>query len=238
MGKAAATPRHHPLPHDLAIRSKLLNRLGIYKAVPVRNATTGERRKHVIRASNLATSSTAMHHRKSYAEPFRLPLNDNGELLSSSTSQHEPLAFSSPSATIGAASISPPSLSSTSSLAPPSDRCIQFENEVMVVPIPTRHEYSNRIKKFLWTASDELYESVERNRAEFAAEGWDWHSVLEDDDMYVDAQSGELVHPVWLQEHDLEEEEEEDAMMLDGELAENLPKLSRSPSLQRMNEWQ
>ena len=75
---------------------------------------------------------------------------------------------------------------------------------------------------------DEISDNAERNRAEFAAEGWDWHSVLEDEDMYVDAKSGELVHPVWL-EQDFEGEEEDDTMMLD-DLAENLPTLARSPS--------
>lgn len=79
---------------------------------------------------------------------------------------------------------------------------------------------------------------MERNRAEFAAEGWDWHSVLEDDDMYVDAQSGELVHPVWFEE-DFDDEEEDDAMLLDT-MAEDLPPLIRSPSfatnLQELNE--
>lgn len=223
MGKAVATPRHSPLPHDHAIRSKLLNSLGIYKAVPVRN--TGERRKHVIRSSFTSTSQAQIHQQRiRHAEQFRLPLNDNID-ASNTSSTHQPLAFSSP-LPVGAASISPPS--STSSLDPSNssnDRSIHFENEVMVVPIPTRHEYSNRIKKFLWSGAEELSENVERNRAEFAAEGWDWHSVLEDDDMYVDAQSGELVHPVWL-----EEEENDDAMMLDDLEDENPPTLSRSPS--------
>jgi hypothetical protein len=74
---------------------------------------------------------------------------------------------------------------------------IQFSSEVMVVPIPSRHEYSNRIRKFLWSDGAEIQENAERNRIEFAAEGWDWHTVLEDDDMYVDADTGELVHPCW-----------------------------------------
>jgi hypothetical protein len=74
---------------------------------------------------------------------------------------------------------------------------IQFSQEVMVVSIPSRHEYSNRIRKFIWSDSAEIQENVERNCIEFAAEGWDWHTVLEKDDMYVDASTGELVHPCW-----------------------------------------
>ena len=92
----------------------------------------------------------------------------------------------------------------------------------MVVPIPSRHEYSSRIKKFLWSGAEELSETIERNRVEFASEGWDWHSVLEDEEMFVDARSGELVHPIWI-------EEEDDTLMMD-DLADSLPPLSRSPS--------
>jgi hypothetical protein len=74
---------------------------------------------------------------------------------------------------------------------------IQFSSEVTVVPIPSHHEYSNRIRKCLWSDGAEIQENAERNRIEFAAEGWDWHTVLEDDDMFVDANTGELVHPCW-----------------------------------------
>jgi len=224
MGKAVI-PRnnHHPLPHDHAIRSKLLNRLGIYKTVPVRNLTGT--RKHVILSLPSGTCShPTLHQRRSNVLPFRLPLNDCND--SSSKPPHEQLAFTP-------ASISPLS-SSVATLAQTPERSIQFQNEVLVMPIPSRHEYSSRIKKFLWSGAEELSQSIERNRAEFASEGWDWHSVLEDDEMYVDAQSGELVHPIWL-----EEEEEDDTLMMD-ELVESLPTLSRSPSfatnLQQLSE--
>jgi len=225
MGKAVTLPSSHPLPQEHAIRSKLLNRLGIYKTVPVRN--TGERRKHVIRS--LGTTLQPETSRRTNVIPFRLPLNDGSDSSTSDTPAHEPLRFSPP------ASISPPS-SCDGLLAPTNinDRSIQFENEVLVVPIPSHHEYSDRIKKFLWSGTEEISENAERNRAEYASEGWDWHSVLEDDEMYVDAESGELVHPIWL-----EEEDEDDAMMIDG-LQESFPKLSRSQSfstnLQQLSE--
>ncbi len=223
MGKSVVTrSNHHPLPHDHAIRSKLLNRLGIYKTVPVRNSV--ERRKHVIRSLSAPLSShPSLHHKRANVLTFRLPLNDSND--SSSTPSHPPLSFMP-------VPISPPS-SSNSSLATSHERTIQFQDEVLVLPIPSRHDYSERIKKFLWSGAEELSETIERNRAEFASEGWDWHSVLEDDEMYVDAKSGELVHPIWL------EEEEHDTMMMDA-LVESLPTLSRSPScatnLQQLSE--
>merc|ERR1719223_1398489 len=39
------------------------------------------------------------------------------------------------------------------------------------------------------------------NAVEFAAEGWDWRSVTEDDGMFVCTVSGELVHPVHCQQY-------------------------------------
>ena len=80
---------------------------------------------------------------------------------------------------------------------------IQFNNDVMVVQIPSHHEYSNRIKKFLWHSGHEIAQNAQRNRVEYASEGWDWHTVLEDDDMFVDASTGELVHPIWFDDDDV-----------------------------------
>jgi hypothetical protein len=84
---------------------------------------------------------------------------------------------------------------------------IVFQETVQVLPIPTRHEYSDRIKSRIWSNRYELSETAERNALEFAAEGWNWRSVKEDDHMFICSQSGELVHPVHLQ-HLMQQEEE------------------------------
>lgn len=73
---------------------------------------------------------------------------------------------------------------------------ITFNAEVKVVPIPMRDEYSKRVKERLWTNAEELQQNAQRNAFEFAAEGWDWRTALEDENMYRDAVSGELIHPV------------------------------------------
>jgi len=73
---------------------------------------------------------------------------------------------------------------------------VSFNAEVKVVPIPMRDEYSKRVKERLWTTAEELQLNAQRNAYEFAAEGWEWRTVLEDENMYRDSSSGELIHPV------------------------------------------
>ena len=75
---------------------------------------------------------------------------------------------------------------------------IAFQDHVEVMPIPTRHEFSNRIKSRIWSNRYELQENAERNAVEFASEGWNWRNVTEDEGMYICSVSGELVHPAWV----------------------------------------
>jgi len=72
---------------------------------------------------------------------------------------------------------------------------VRFNTVVSGVKIPSRNQYSRRIKQTLWRDRYELSEMVERNTTEFHAENYDWHQVVLDDEMYVDASSGERVHP-------------------------------------------
>jgi hypothetical protein len=81
-----------------------------------------------------------------------------------------------------------------SSLPPPCQK-IRFNPSAYAVYIPNRNQYSNRIKKRIWTDRYELAENVERNTLEFEYEGYDFNKVVLEDDMYVDSLNGELVHP-------------------------------------------
>lgn len=99
----------------------------------------------------------------------------------------------------------------TASTAPRMKRTVRFDNYVVVIPIPSRHAYSNRIKQALWSNRNEIRDIVKKNRYEFTVEGWDWNLVLEDKDMYVDIATGEKVHPCWVElrkEHENENESE------------------------------
>jgi len=76
------------------------------------------------------------------------------------------------------------------------DGGVSFVDTVKVLPIPKRDEYSDRVARRIWSSAVEIQEMAMRNSVEFAAEGWDWRTVTEDDQMYVCSDTGELVHPV------------------------------------------
>lgn len=75
-------------------------------------------------------------------------------------------------------------------------RGLTFNDQVTVVPIPKREEYSKRIRDRLWVNAKDLQSQVARNTVEFASEGWEWRNAFMDEEMYVCALTGEKVHPV------------------------------------------
>lgn len=78
---------------------------------------------------------------------------------------------------------------------------LKFNEEVKVCPIPKREEYSKRIKDQLWASPTEMAQMAHRNSIEFAAEGCDWRNCLEDENMYRDVSTNELIHPVHIEQH-------------------------------------
>jgi len=88
---------------------------------------------------------------------------------------------------------------------------VLFDDNVLVVPIPSRHEYSDRIKKAFWRDGQEIKNIADRNRYEYISEGWDWKLVLEDEDMYVDINTGDKVHPCWVERENNDEEHDDDS---------------------------
>ena len=208
--------------NDQAIRSRLLNRLGIYKSPPVRHGNAeSQRRKHIqykafgksLAFETTSGSRSVIGNLTRFHDPFQQPLNDDA----------------------AAAAAAAPSVVS-SSFGPPGRR-LRFESNVTVIPIASRHQFSNRIKRILWSNSREIKENAERNMREYEYEGWDWNLVLEDDEMYVDSNTGDLVHPVWLEEeYDdyMDEAAAEEEAGVDGQEEEFLeldgPSLTRTQS--------
>jgi hypothetical protein len=77
-------------------------------------------------------------------------------------------------------------------------RTIQFNSVVQMKPIPSHLDYSDRVKKFLWSNRHEIHLNSQRNIREFAFEGWNVHYVLEEENMFYDQRKAEFVHPAHL----------------------------------------
>ena len=166
------------LSQDQAIRSKLLNRLGIYGDAPAQQPMTAAqaRRVRILRGMGMGGTMGISPPDGSAVRP---PLNGV-------TPYPEPLKTDV-------------SKKKSALPQPKKETRIAFQDEVEVVPIPTRYEYSDRIKSRIWSNRHELQENAERNAMEFAAEGWNWRNVTEDEGMFICSVSGELVHPIHLQ---------------------------------------
>ncbi|KAL7465210.1 hypothetical protein ACHAXS_005540 [Conticribra weissflogii] len=74
-------------------------------------------------------------------------------------------------------------------------RRVTLRDDVAVIPIPMRTEYPDAIRARIWSSAVELYENAARNSIEFAAEGWNWRTVT-DDEYMVQSASGERIHPI------------------------------------------
>eukprot|EP00581_Thalassiosira_minuscula_P015553 CAMPEP_0183728636 /NCGR_PEP_ID=MMETSP0737-20130205/28571_1 /TAXON_ID=385413 /ORGANISM="Thalassiosira miniscula, Strain CCMP1093" /LENGTH=200 /DNA_ID=CAMNT_0025960637 /DNA_START=265 /DNA_END=867 /DNA_ORIENTATION=- len=77
-----------------------------------------------------------------------------------------------------------------------SKKQVNFQENVTVVAIPMRTEYSARVRAKLFTDAVEMCENAERNLIEFTAENGDWRSACLEDEMYICGVTRELIHPV------------------------------------------
>jgi hypothetical protein len=60
---------------------------------------------------------------------------------------------------------------------------IEFSETVRVMLIPSHADYDNEEKEAIWASKKAIAAMASNNFIEFAAEGWDWRNVVEDDDM-------------------------------------------------------
>jgi len=82
------------------------------------------------------------------------------------------------------------------SLISPMPKGVRFNPDVAVLQIPTRQEYSQRIKQHLWYTASQLQVMQQRNTIEFAADGFNVDQVCEEDEHYRSKTTGELIHPI------------------------------------------
>jgi hypothetical protein len=212
--------RMEPLPES-QIRLRLFNRLGIHKTEPTISADMEQFREHALRNSSICV---AQRNIVPFCQPLKDILKDYGADDGNSNDFNTP---PSTFATLSQAKLDDSCLDQNQELPQQqhrqkhqhdhedeeiSDRSyrrrIQFNKNVMVVPIPSRHAYSKRIKQAFWMDGAEIQATAERNRYEFASEGWDFHQVLDDDDMYVNTATGQLVHPCWVEDEEYEDEDD------------------------------
>ena len=74
-------------------------------------------------------------------------------------------------------------------------RRLSFDEEVSIVNIPRREQYSHRMQQHLWHSREDLQASIMRNTVEYAADGWAWQQVREEED-HIATRDGKYVHPV------------------------------------------
>jgi hypothetical protein len=94
----------------------------------------------------------------------------------------------------------------TSNLTLSPHRKVRFHETVHVISIPSRHQYSDRIKQCVWTNRIELREMSQRNHFEFEYENYDWNQVILENQMYLDSITGSLIHPCHFHESTIPDE--------------------------------
>ena len=173
---------------SIRLRSNLLHKLGIRDETKQTEAESRQPIKGLLDSSRVRQ------------EPLKYDSDEDAMEEDDETgprSWTERLFFKPSSVESSADDTAPSSASSAST----GDRRLTFKETVNVMPIPMRADYSQRVRERLWNDADEIMLNAQRNAMEFASEGWDWRTVIEDEYMYRDASSNEKIHPVHMEEH-------------------------------------
>lgn len=174
--------------NSIRLRANLLHKLGIRDET---KQTEAESRQPV---KGLLDSSRVRQERLKYDSDDDA-MEDDDEVGPRSWTER---LFFKPSSVESSADDTAPSSASSESTG---ERRLMFNETVNVMPIPMRADYSQRVRERLWNDADDIMLNAQRNAMEFASEGWDWRTVIEDEYMYRDASSNEKIHPVHMEEH-------------------------------------
>mmetsp|Transcript_9405 Transcript_9405/g.15342 ORF Transcript_9405/g.15342 Transcript_9405/m.15342 type:complete len:320 (-) Transcript_9405:62-1021(-) len=134
------------------------------------------------------------------------PLHSNASLISDKASSTDssshghgvdsmPSTAASSIASLGTLTLTSHASCNSFSKKTRSKRRVSLHNDVAVIPIPMRTEYSNLVRGRIWSSASELYQNAARNTLEFAAEGFDWRNAADDSQM-VQSPHGERIHPI------------------------------------------
>lgn len=100
--------------------------------------------------------------------------------------------------------------SSCSSLCSTSSR-VRFQDTVDLVVIPSHRDMDASTIEKIWTSIDEVQVNMHRNSMEYHADGRDWQDATEEEDMILDHETGDYVHPATWEDLKLQRYQEEQA---------------------------
>jgi hypothetical protein len=171
--------RNRPRPVEAKdIRGRYFHRLGFDKCIPDQNPST---------TTKPFSSKQNLEKKLRHGCVHETLKHDNGKI----DTELEDLKSLDPTCSLSLSTSSSGALSFGRSKR---DRGVSFQASVVVHTIPSHKQYSDRIRNTLWTPENIMRQDIARNCVEFVAEGWDWRTCVDDNEMVN--YNGEMIHPV------------------------------------------
>ena len=88
---------------------------------------------------------------------------------------------------------------------------VRFQETVDLVAIPSHRDMDASTGQKIWTSTDDVQANLQRNSIEYHADGRDWQRATEEDDMILDPETGEYIHPATWEDLQIQRFQEEQA---------------------------